>query len=60
MLRREQKGWLGIDLGTATVKVAQLARAEGRTRVLATAQVPRSVHPQEEGEGNDEHLWSAA
>jgi Tfp pilus assembly PilM family ATPase len=59
MFRREQKGWLGIDIGTASVKVAQLARNDGEVRVLAVAQVPRSAQPPAEGEESTERLWSA-
>lgn len=43
MLRREQKGWVGIDIGTANVKIAQLVRRDGELRVLATALVPRGA-----------------
>jgi Tfp pilus assembly PilM family ATPase len=59
MFRREQKGWLGIDIGTASVKVAQLARNDSGIRVVATAQVPRSAPMHDELEGSVEAEWSA-
>ncbi len=43
MFRRQQTGWIGIDIGSATVKVAQLARSGNALRVVARAIVPRSV-----------------
>jgi Tfp pilus assembly PilM family ATPase len=60
MFRREQKGWLGIDIGTANVKIAQLVRSDEQMRVLATAQVPRSARLPEEGQESVESLWSAS
>lgn len=59
MFRREQKGWLGIDIGTASVKVAQLARNNMGVRVVATAQVPRFAPEPVETEDSAEVLWSA-
>jgi Tfp pilus assembly PilM family ATPase len=59
MFRREQKGWLGIDIGSASVKVAQLARNDDQVRVLATAQVSRSAQVPTEDEVPTDALWSA-
>ncbi len=41
--RNEQIGWVGIDIGSACVKVAQLARHGDQFRVHAQAIVPRST-----------------
>ena len=39
------KGWIGIDAGTSTVKVVQLARSGGgRLRIAGSAVIPRSQH----------------
>ncbi len=61
MFRREQTGWIGIDIGTATVKVAQLARRENQLRVITQSIVPRSasslaIDTEQETGG----LWSAS
>ena len=56
MKRSRQTGWLGIDIGTASVKVAQLARDANGLHVLAQSIVPRSTHHLE-AEG--EPIWSA-
>lgn len=57
MLRRKRKlGWLGIDIGTAYVKVAQLARDDEGLRVLARSIVPRSLPI---AQAEDEPVWSA-
>lgn len=60
MLRKEQKGWLGIDLGAASVKVAQVARAEGRLRVVASAQVSRPAGDATGENDSAEPLWSSS
>jgi Tfp pilus assembly PilM family ATPase len=60
MLRRRQKGWLGIDIGSASVKVAQLARSAAGIQVLARSMVPRSLATNTPDEEQDaEKLWSA-
>ena len=59
MFRREQRGWLGIDIGTASVKVAQLVRSEDQVCVLATAQVPRWREYPVRVKHSPESLWSA-
>jgi Tfp pilus assembly PilM family ATPase len=59
MFRRNQKGWLGIDIGTASVKVAQLVRNDDGVRVVAKAQVPRLVTASAAAESLVEPLWSA-
>lgn len=57
MLRRKrQLGWLGIDIGTAHVKVAQLVRDDKGVRVHARSMVPRSLAT---SETEDEPVWSA-
>ena len=43
MLRTPTTGWLGFDLGGATVKVAQVVRTGGEYRLRAAAIVPRRV-----------------
>jgi Tfp pilus assembly PilM family ATPase len=43
MLRTPTTGWLGFDLGGATVKVAQVVRAGGEYRLRAAAIAPRRV-----------------
>lgn len=57
MFRKHQKGWLGIDIGTASVKVAQLVRHGHEVRVLAQSIVSRSAQPPNE---EPEALWTAA
>jgi Tfp pilus assembly PilM family ATPase len=59
MFRRKQKGWLGIDIGTASVKVAQLVRHDEELRIIATAQVPRSADISAHAEESTDSLWSA-
>lgn len=61
MMRRRQTGWLGIDIGSASVKVAQLARAGDGVHVLARTIVPRTAQalPVDE-EQETENLWSAS
>jgi type IV pilus assembly protein PilM len=57
MFRRKRKlGWLGIDIGTAYVKVAQLVRDDEGIRVHARSIVPRSLTTVE---AEDEPVWSA-
>ncbi len=60
MLRRTQKGWLGIDLGSTSVKVAQLARNDRGLQVIACTSVPRTAQTTSEDEGELEQLWSAS
>lgn len=61
MFRRQQTGWIGIDIGSATVKVAQLARCGNELRVVARAIVPRTVPEVTEQLENDiESLPSAS
>jgi Tfp pilus assembly PilM family ATPase len=60
MLRRTQKGWLGIDIGCASVKVAQLARSDRGLEVIARTIVPRSAQPVAEEGIETEQLWSAS
>jgi Tfp pilus assembly PilM family ATPase len=43
MLRTPTTGWLGFDLGGATVKVAQVVRVGGSYRLRAGAIVPRRI-----------------
>ena len=60
MIRRRQTGWLGIDIGSASVKVAQLARDSAGVHVLARTIVPRTAQIVSEGEVQEtEKLWSA-
>ncbi|MCA9230677.1 MAG: pilus assembly protein PilM [Planctomycetales bacterium] len=37
----KQTGWIGIDIGTATVKLAQLSRSNNKPRLTGLAMVPR-------------------
>ena len=61
MMRRRQTGWLGIDIGSASVKVAQLARDGAGLHVLARTIVPRSAQVLAgEEEQETEKLWSAS
>ena len=61
MIHRQQTGWIGIDIGSATVKVAQLARSGGKLRVIAHSIVPRSAtEAPEETESEFESLYSAS
>ncbi|QEG34201.1 type IV pilus biogenesis protein PilM [Bythopirellula goksoeyrii] len=61
MFRQQKHGWIGIDIGSATVKVAQLARNGDTLRVVARAIVPRSLPvTTEERETELEPLWSAS
>lgn len=41
MLPLKQNGWIGVDVGTSAVKVAQLARSKGGLRLTGAAIVPR-------------------
>lgn len=54
--RKRQLGWLGIDIGTAYVKVAQLVRDDDGLRVHARSIVPRSFNT---AETEDQPVWSA-
>jgi Tfp pilus assembly PilM family ATPase len=57
MLRRKrQLGWLGIDIGTAYVKVTQLMRDDKGVRVHARSMVPRTLLT---SETEDEPVWTA-
>lgn len=61
MIRTRSTGWLGIDIGTTSVKVAQLVRDVDRVRVLARAIVPRTAHTLAEGpEEESTPVWAAA
>jgi Tfp pilus assembly PilM family ATPase len=61
MFRTRQKGWLGIDIGSASVKVAQLARHDGSVRVIARSIVSRPARVVTESpESQEQLIWSAA
>jgi Tfp pilus assembly PilM family ATPase len=53
---KRQLGWLGIDIGTASVKVAQLVRDDEGLQVHARSLVPRSLG---HAESDDGPIWSA-
>jgi Tfp pilus assembly PilM family ATPase len=55
--RKRQLGWLGIDIGTSHVKIAQLVRDDAGLRVHARSLVPRSLATTE---AEDEPVWSTA
>ncbi len=60
MIRKQQTGWLGIDIGSACVKVAQLARNNDGLSVVGRAIVPRSTHvPETDAEEAAEPVWTA-
>jgi Tfp pilus assembly PilM family ATPase len=56
-----RKGWIGIELGTRALKVAQVERAKGKARIAASAVLYRN-DPAPEGEslGWSEHDLAAA
>ncbi|TWU29457.1 hypothetical protein [Bythopirellula polymerisocia] len=61
MFRQQKNGWIGIDIGSATVKVAQLAQFDGKLRIIARAIVPRSAPEiSEDAETENESRWSAS
>lgn len=39
LFRREQLGWIGIDVGSAALKIAQIERRSGKTVIAASALV---------------------
>ena len=41
MLATRRRGWIGIDVGTSTVKLVQLIRSRNRIRFAGSAIVPR-------------------
>jgi Tfp pilus assembly PilM family ATPase len=55
--RKRQLGWLGIDIGTSHVKVAQLVRDDEGLQVHAQSVISRSLATTET---EDEPVWSAA
>jgi type IV pilus assembly protein PilM len=55
VIARRQRGWIGIDLGTQVVKIAQLERAGGRLRWSRTA-LERPEHPRE-AKGGETPQW---
>ena len=43
-LARRKLGWIGVDVGTSVVKIAQVQRGKQGWRLAASAVVPRSRH----------------
>lgn len=42
-LGNKTTGWIGVDVGTSTVKVAQVVRDQGRWKLASSAIIPRST-----------------
>jgi len=59
MFGSKQLGWIGIDVGTATIKAAQLARDRQGLHVLGTAIVPRKSVCHKSGSHSAEALSCA-
>jgi type IV pilus assembly protein PilM len=61
VFQRRQKGWIGIDLGTRTVKIAQMERAGSRVRLSRavvlrrtnSAHTPPNTAPRHDSAGDD-------
>ena len=51
-------GWIGVDIGTSTVKIAQLVRSPSGLRVAAKMIVPRQENWPEDLAGSDQTLSS--
>jgi Tfp pilus assembly PilM family ATPase len=56
-IRKRQLGWLGIDIGTSHVKIAQLVRDDEGLRIHARSVISRSLAT---SEAEDEPVWSTA
>ena len=61
MFTTKRTGWIGVDIGTSTVKVAQVTRAQNRLKLSGYAVVPRreawpteNLMPNEPLSSNDE------
>jgi Tfp pilus assembly PilM family ATPase len=43
ILTQPKTGWIGVDIGSSTIKVVQLVRVKGRPEVAASAVIPRGM-----------------
>ena len=43
MIVRSRTGWIGIDIGTSTLKMVQLSRSHNRLQIVGSAIVPRNA-----------------
>ncbi len=53
MARGTSKGWIGLDLGHRSISVAQVQRSSQGVRIVASAEVPRTLLPRTEDESSE-------
>lgn len=56
-LRRPQAGWIGVDVGTSAIKLAQVERSKGTWRIAGSALIPLPGATQDSGLPADDSAW---